>query len=114
MQVGISAPAFGQVGGGTQYFTPVQIKYLVQLSGQNPGSSAQGHHIFPVKFLKKFNAAGINIHNPAYGTWWSTTSHLQNAAAYNSAWQQYFMVNPSASQQQIFNFARQIMQRYGF
>ena len=31
VQVGISAPAFGQVGGGTQYFTPVQIKYLVQL-----------------------------------------------------------------------------------
>ena len=87
---------------------------LVQLSGQNPGSSAQAHHIFPVKFQTQFNAAGINIHNPAYGAWWSTTSHLLNAAAYNSAWQQFFRVNSSASHQQIFNFARQLMQGYGF
>lgn len=87
---------------------------LIQLSGQNPGSSAHAHHIFPVKFQAHFNAAGINIHNPAYGVWWTATSHLQNAAAYNNAWQQFFRVNPSASQQQIFNFAKQLMQGYGF
>lgn len=80
------------------------------MTGNVPANS-QAHHIFPQAFEGRFAARGINIHDPKFGAWWKTSSHLKNAKAYNAAWEGFFKTNPSQSQ--IMDFGRQLMGRYG-
>ncbi|TAF71905.1 MAG: DUF2380 domain-containing protein [Bacteroidetes bacterium] len=84
---------------------------LIKATGLNPGKALQAHHVFPQKFESIFGSKGINIHDPKFGSWWETTSHLKNASGYNEAWRQFLRTDPSTSQ--IIEKGRQIMQQYG-
>ena len=87
-------------------------------TGQTPPANMQAHHVFPqASFLaSKFAAQLIDIHDPKYGVWWPTTSHQNNAAAYNAAWTQWFNRpdNPNPSATQILAQGRIIMASFGF
>lgn len=80
------------------------------MTGNIPANS-QAHHVFPQKFQSIFSSKGINIHDPKFGTWWGTSSHLKNASGYNAAWEGFLRTNPSQSQ--IMNYGRQLMGQYG-
>lgn len=82
------------------------------MTGNVPANS-QAHHVFRQKYLREFTDAGINIHNPKFGAWWETTSHLKNAKAYNDAWGAFFRATPNPTQSQILNQGRTLMQQYG-
>ena len=84
---------------------------LIKATGLNPGKASQAHHVFPQKFESIFGSKGINIHDPKFGSWWETTSHLKNASGYNAAWETFLKTNPSQSQ--IMNYGRQLMGQYG-
>lgn len=84
---------------------------LIKATGLNPGKASQAHHVFPQKFESIFSGKGINIHDPKFGAWWETTSHLKNASGYNAAWESFLRTNPSPSQ--IMNYGRQLMGQYG-
>ena len=100
--------------GGTsafRSFTSSNFRHnLGKMTGNIPANS-QAHHVFPQKFASQFSKAGINIHDPKYGVWWNSSSHLQNAAGYNAAWSNFLSINPS--QTQILNYGRQLMNQYG-
>lgn len=86
---------------------------LGRLTGRTPSSSvAQAHHVFPIKFQSRFNARGINIHDPRYGVWWSRPSHGISATQYNSRWERFFLTNPSRSE--ILRFGQTLMRQYGY
>ncbi|UJP65151.1 DUF2380 domain-containing protein [Mongoliitalea daihaiensis] len=87
---------------------------LTLKTGMNP-SGAQAHHVFPQtsEFSSFFTSKGINVHNPSYGTWWPTASHQSTAYAYNQAWRIFIANNPNATTNQILNFARTEMAKYG-
>jgi hypothetical protein len=92
-------------------FTKSNFRHnLGQLTGNIPANS-QAHHVFPQAFQGRFAAKGINIHDPKFGVWWETSSHLKNAKSYNAAWESFFRTNPSPSQ--ILDKGRQLMQQYG-
>ena len=94
-------------------FTSSNFRHnLGQLTGNIPANS-QAHHVFPQMYLREFTDAGINIHNPKFGVWWETTSHLKNAKAYNDAWKTFFRANSNPTQPQILNQGRTLMQQYG-
>jgi hypothetical protein len=85
---------------------------LGKLTGHVPANS-QDHHIFPQKFLSEFSKRGINIHDPKFGSWSETSDHLKNATGYNAAWADFFRAYPDATQSQILNHGRTLMQQYG-
>ncbi|QQS28145.1 MAG: DUF2380 domain-containing protein [Sphingobacteriales bacterium] len=92
-------------------FTKSNFRHnLGQLTGNIPANS-HAHHVFPQKFANQFSKAGINIHDPKFGVWWQTSSHLKNASGYNEVWKQFFKNNPTQSQ--ILDKGRQLMQQYG-
>ncbi|NUQ78194.1 MAG: hypothetical protein HUU21_32080, partial [Polyangiaceae bacterium] len=94
-------------------FTPGNFRHnLAQLTGGVP-SGAQGHHVLPQAFEPKFRVAGINIHDPKFGTWWNQSAHLKNAAQYNAKWEKFLSTNPPPSQEGILQFARTIAGEYG-
>jgi len=62
---------------------------LKRLSGVDP-SDAHAHHVFPVQYADKFAAAGIDVHNPVFGSWWGASDHLSRARAYNDEWGIFF------------------------
>jgi hypothetical protein len=98
---------------GLRSFTSSNFRYnLGKMTGNIPANS-QAHHVFPKKYASQFSKAGININDPKYGTWWNSSSHLQNAAGYNAAWGEFFTKYPNATQLQILNQGRSMMQQYG-
>lgn len=67
---------------------------LVVRTGKNP-KGCQAHHTMPIKFLPRFAAAGINIHDAKYLLWWTSKkglkgNHASKAAEYNRKWQAFF------------------------
>jgi hypothetical protein len=87
---------------------------LSRLTGLRPGTAFEAHHALPQKFRRNFNAAGINIHDPIYGSWVDKTAHRGWSRAYNQNWDEFFEKNASPSSQQVLSFARQLATRYGF
>jgi hypothetical protein len=83
---------------------------LGRLTGNIP-SNAQAHHVFPQKYVTRFQELGINIHDPKFGAWWETTSHLKNAKTYNAAWDAFFQRTPTKAQ--ALDFGKQLMNQYG-
>jgi RHS repeat-associated protein len=107
------------VGGGSskvyRAFTSANFRTnLGRLTGEIP-SSSQAHHVFPQskEFTEYFLSKGINIHDPKFGSWWSTASHGKNAYAYNKEWAGYISANGKALPSDVLNFGRQLMGRYG-
>jgi hypothetical protein len=68
---------------------------LVRLTGFDPGSAAQAHHVFPQAFFSFFNTLGVNIHDPQYLEWWESADHLSNATAFNALWEDFISTSPS-------------------
>jgi len=65
----------------------------------------------PQKFASNFSQLGINIHDPRYLQWWSTSIHAGNSWAYNRAWK-FFLAQPRTAGE-VLNFARKLMRSYG-
>lgn len=79
----------------------------------------QAHHMLPQKYEAKFQAAGINIHNPGFLRWWCSTkgvatNHQSQAYAYNQLWENYFANNPRANWMQIIFFMYRIQKQFTY
>jgi RHS repeat-associated protein len=83
---------------------------LGEFTGEIP-PNVHAHHVFPREFADDFLNAGINPHKPQYGAWWESGSHLKNAYKYNADWGDFLQQGPT--QQQIFDFGRQMMSSHG-
>lgn len=108
-----SSGAATEAGPGFKPFTEGNFREnLARLTGQKP-AGAHAHHVFPQKFIKEFQEAGINIHDPRFGAWWERTSHLKNTGRYNSKWEALFQeTNPTM--EQILQFGRELGGEFGF
>jgi hypothetical protein len=103
--------AAGDVGKSFKPFTRGNFRTnLAELTGVNPLDS-QAHHVFPQQFVDDFVSAGINIHEPQFGSWWETAGHQANKFIYNQEWSQVLRSNPSA--QQMMDEGRRIMGIFG-
>lgn len=116
---GSGAGTAGTTGGqaakaGAQQFKPFTSanfrENLGRLTGGIP-DHAQAHHIFPQRFVERFERAGINIHEPRYGAWWRSGAHQKSAAAYNAEWRRFLDTSPST--EQILQFGRDLAREYG-
>jgi hypothetical protein len=85
---------------------------LIKSSGIDPGSEAQAHHLFPVKYAEYFNKVGVDVNR--YGAWWETSSHLQNAFNYNQAWGEFIINNPTPNKMQILQEALNLKSIFGY
>ena len=87
------------------------------LGGVSDGveEGAHAHHMLPQakQFSANFQRAGLNIHDPRYGSWWEAQNHLQNAKGYNERWELFFSQTPNASSDQVLEFGRQLASEYG-
>ena len=98
---------------GLQAFTANNFRMnLGRRTGRIP-EGAQAHHVFPVKFEEHFRMAGINVHDPRFGTWWETGAHQRRAHAYNEAWEVFFRNTPNPTPEQIVQFGRNLAGEYG-
>lgn len=91
------------------------------LSGDTPQYvPLHDHHIFPQQFRKYFEQRGIDIDQ--YTVTMDGPTHLEGVhgsgvgempGQWNKAWADFIAKNPAATRQQIFDFAGQLMKRYG-
>lgn len=88
---------------------------LMFLTQRNPGRNVHAHHVFPVELEAQFESAGIDIHDPRFGAWWEAGPHIDNAAAYNEQWRNFFAMhtNPEPNREQILDEGREIMALFG-
>jgi hypothetical protein len=99
-------------GGGFKSFTEGNFREnLARLTGRMP-EGAHAHHVFPQKLAKRFQEAGINVHDPKFGAWWERSNHLKNATEYTRRWEEFFRHNPSF--EQILQNGRALANEYGF
>jgi hypothetical protein len=85
---------------------------LAQRTGGIP-DKAQAHHVLPVKFEPQCRKAGINIHEPRFGTWWKRGNHQSMARAYNNKWDEFFLENSNPTSKEILQFGREMARKYG-
>ena len=85
---------------------------LQQLTG-NSGTGMEAHHVLPQKFINQFSRAGIDIHNPIYGSWVGS-SHQSWSYAYNQAWDAFFKAISNPTAKQILQKATELSKQYGF
>ena len=71
----------------------------------------QAHHILPQTFSEEFARAGLNVHDPKFGTWVDAT-HQQWSYAYQQEWREFLTQNPTNDA--ILEFAQGLSQEYGF
>jgi hypothetical protein len=109
MSAGVSS------GGGQvrQYNGDNFRRNLIKLTRQEPPDS-HAHHVFPKMFHEILRKKGINVHDPRYGAWWGRQEHLQKSAQYNEDWRIFIDKHPEPTQEQIFDFARAMANKYGF
>ena len=108
-------PSFGEMSAQNNFKPFNQRNFrsnLIESTGVSPGKNAQAHHVFPQKFRKDFIQRNINIHDPKYGTWWETKSHLSNAHKYNMTWKEYIYANPYATKNQMLEEGKRLMTEY--
>jgi hypothetical protein len=100
-------------GDGIKYLRDINFRgNLIDATGFDPGGLAHAHHIFPHKYAAEFSRVGVNINR--YGSWWETTSHLQNAGKYNDTWGQFFRLNTNPTKLQIYNEAIRLKNLFGY
>ncbi|HYI00733.1 hypothetical protein [Hyalangium sp.] len=101
-------------GGGFKPFVEGNFREnLARLTGRMP-EDAHAHHVFPRALEKNFKEAGINIHDPRFGTWWERSSHLKKAHDYTQRWREFLFRRPPPSFEQILQFGRELAREYGF
>ena len=94
-------------------FTRANFRHnLAQRTGGIP-ENAQAHHVLPVKFEVQCSKAGINIHDPKFGTWWPRRAHQKNARAYNDRWEEFLRTNKNPTGEHILRFGRTLAKEYG-
>ncbi len=91
------------------------------LSGDTPQEvPLHDHHIFPKQFRQYFQQRGIDIDQ--YTVTMDAPTHLEGVhgagidgmpGQWNKAWADFIARNPNATRQEIFDFAGQLMKRYG-
>jgi len=91
------------------------------LSGDTPQRVPfHDHHIFPQQFRQYFEQRGIDIDQ--YTVTMDASTHLEGVhgagidgipGQWNKAWADFIAKNPTATRQQLFDFAGQLMKRYG-
>jgi hypothetical protein len=91
------------------------------LSGDTPQHvPLHDHHIFPQQFRQYFKQRNIDIDQ--YTVTMDAPTHLEGVhgagtdgmpGQWNKAWADFIARNPSATRQQIFDFAGELMKRYG-
>jgi hypothetical protein len=109
-EVQVTAKASPQ---GFRAFTSSNFRFnLGKISDVIPPNS-HAHHVFPQRYAPDFFKAGININDPKFGAWWKASEHLKNANSYNAVWKDFFMKYPNATQPQIFDKGRSMLQLYG-
>jgi len=91
------------------------------LSGDTPQHiPLHDHHIFPQQFRQYFKQRGIDIDQ--YTVTMDAPTHLEGVhgagidgmpGQWNKAWTDFIARNPNATRQQIFDFAGELMKRYG-
>ena len=86
---------------------------LKRLTGMNPETSIDAHHVFPQQLRDIFKGKGINVDDPRYCTWWERSLHRQAAKEYNKEWRIFLRDNPEVTQSQVLEKGRQLMQKYG-
>ncbi len=84
---------------------------LARLTGKMP-EGAHAHHVFPQVLAEKFQQAGINVHDPRFGTWWERSSHLRNSAEYLRRWREFLRTDRTL--EEILQFGRELGGKYGF
>ncbi len=72
----------------------------------------EAHHVLPQEFFEKFTDAGINIHDPIYGSWVDATAHRSWSYAYNQRWKVFLEEKRTAGE--ILDFARKLAKEYKF
>jgi YD repeat-containing protein len=70
----------------------------------------QAHHVFPQEFEGEFERAGIDIHDPQYGSWVEANEHGQYAGEYNDAWEEFFRDTPNPTPDEILRFGVEVME----
>ncbi|MEW6179159.1 MAG: RHS repeat-associated core domain-containing protein [Chloroflexota bacterium] len=72
----------------------------------------EAHHVLPQEFAQDFAKAGINIHDPIYGSWVDAMAHRGWSYAYNAKWKEFF--KSERTKEEILNFATRLSKEYGF
>ena len=107
---------FGKIQNG-QKFRPFTKGYyrdnLKILTGKNPPSNIEAHHVFPQYFRERFLQCGINIDDPKYLVWWESKLHRPTAKEYNDSWIRFFRNHPSPAPNKILEEGKELMKRYG-
>jgi len=88
---------------------------VIRLLGEAPNATAEAHHIFPQagEFARNFNRAGIDVHDPKFGAWWTRPNHQQKAKEYNDRWRDFFGSRRNPTRNEILDFGRQLAKEYG-
>ncbi|MBL7750946.1 MAG: DUF2380 domain-containing protein [Chitinophagaceae bacterium] len=88
---------------------------LKTLTGVDPGSKVEAHHIFPKadEFKNFFDRVGIDVNDPIHMQWWDRAGHNPNAQKYNAEWRAFMRLNPNADKNAVLQFGRDIMSKYG-
>ena len=63
-------------------------KNLQKFTGKS-GKGQQAHHVFPQKFIDKFEKIGVKIHDAKNGAWWESSEHQKNSYQYNLWWEAF-------------------------
>ena len=108
----MEAPKDPEAGGGFKPFTERNFREnLARLTGKMP-EGAHAHHVFPQKLADRFQAAGINVHDPRFGAWWERSAHLKNSLEYLRPWEDF--LEHSRSREQILQFGKEMASKYEF
>jgi NAD(P)-dependent dehydrogenase (short-subunit alcohol dehydrogenase family) len=101
-------------GGDYRPFTAGNYRdNLIRRTGRNPGPAEQAHHVFPQRFVRQFDRAGINIHQPNLVVWWEKGAHSRASRQYNDRWEDFFDTNQNPTDGQVLDFGRRQARRYG-
>jgi RHS repeat-associated protein len=90
-------------------------KNLKAYTGISPGKNQHAHHVIPKEFADRLAEKGINVHDPKYGVWWEATEHwsAHGKSKYNDEWYEYLDTHTHVNKEEICEFGRNIMNKYG-
>lgn len=102
-----------QCGVGLRAFTRKNFRHNLRIVTGRAPAGHDAHHALPVKHEPWFKSRGINIHDPKYGAWWSSTPHKSNAYAWNKEWARFIRDNHKASVAEIHRQGREMLKSEG-
>jgi len=86
-------------------------KNLVRWTGRDPGAAYQAHHVFPHALAERFDALGIDVNNPLFGTWVGTGVHQKISHTYNDRWIDFFD-RPQSAESAV-DYSRELAREFG-